>query len=210
MPKEKYSPKRSATKIQQWQAASGLAGYEVAQEVGISAPYYSNIRAGKQSASVEVLTRIASVLGGRVSELTGTAPAGKNGGYDQERAALLIQEWQVEARLTGKEIAERVGISQPYYTDIRRGKQRGSIDVLARIVEVLGHRLDELLQREARPVARSIERSVDKKALQKAIRPILKRQARDFMACYELWSQAPENLKKALLALQGNAGRRAR
>ena len=49
--------------------------------------------------------------------------------YDVKVAAEKIRRWQKNSGLQGKEVAKAIGISAPYYSDIRKGKQRGSIGV---------------------------------------------------------------------------------
>ena len=63
--------------------------------------------------------------------------------YSRRKASRKINAWQRAARLTGREIARTAGISEAHYSDISKGKQRGSIEVLARITGVLGHSLDD-------------------------------------------------------------------
>lgn len=65
--------------------------------------------------------------------------------YDTRRASEKIRKWQKEAKLKGQDVAKKAGISGAYFSDIRRGNQRGSIDVLASIAEVLNHSVEELL-----------------------------------------------------------------
>ena len=78
-----------------------------------------------------------------------SSPAFKKGShmqpnYDLDKAAVKIRRWQKDSGFQGKEIAKIVGISAPYYSDIRKGKQRGSIGVLAKISDVLGHGIEDL------------------------------------------------------------------
>lgn len=65
--------------------------------------------------------------------------------YDIRRASEKIKGWQEESGLKGGEVAKRAGISQAYYSDIRNGNQRGSIEVLASIAEALGKDVNDLI-----------------------------------------------------------------
>lgn len=46
--------------------------------------------------------------------------------------------------LTLAQLAEQVGKTAPYISDIERGNRRGSYETLERIAEVLGLKMDEI------------------------------------------------------------------
>ena len=69
--------------------------------------------------------------------------------------------------LGGQEIAERVGISAPYFSDIRKGKQRGSLPVLAKIANVLGRSVEDLLTDQ-----RADQKPIRVAELRKALQPL--------------------------------------
>lgn len=115
--------------------------------------------------------------------------------YDVKEAARRLRQWQKDAEIQGQEVAKRVGISPPYYSDIRKGKQRGSITVLAKICEVLGHDVGDLLVGGPKP-----KPQFTKTGLRKALRPLMGKQTDDAVECLQLWFQAPAALKRALRA----------
>ncbi|MDP6038107.1 MAG: helix-turn-helix transcriptional regulator [Candidatus Latescibacteria bacterium] len=116
--------------------------------------------------------------------------------YDKKVAAEKIQRWQRESGLMGKEIAKMIGVSAPYYSDIRKGKQRGSIPVLAKIANVLGRGIEDLLTEQ-----KTEQNPVKITDLRKALRPLFKSETNDVIECVQLWRMAPRNFKVALRTL---------
>ena len=124
--------------------------------------------------------------------------------YNLDRAGKRIRRWQREAGLKGLEIAQSVGISAAYYSDIAKGKKRGSIEVLAKIAGLLGRKVDDLLDLESqqaskkgRPAGRHLT-PINTEELKEKLEPILGKQTDDFIDCFHLWIRAPRDLKKLL------------
>ena len=69
-----------------------------------------------------------------------------------------------------------VGISAPYFSDIRKGKQRGSIPVLAKIADVLGRSVEDLLTDQ-----RTAQGTIQVGELRKALQPIFKSETDDII-----------------------------
>lgn len=118
-------------------------------------------------------------------------------GYNIKQASKKIQQWQEESRLKGKEVAKKADVSPAYYTNIRLGKQRGSIEALSKICRVLGHEVGELLNsptdtKNALPVKAS--------QLRKVLRPVLGKQTNQAVECLNLWMRTPDALRRALKA----------
>ncbi len=59
--------------------------------------------------------------------------------------AKAIVQAQDNAALAGFEVAERVGISTAYYSDLRKGKRIPSPELIQRLAEVLHMRVEPLL-----------------------------------------------------------------
>ncbi|QFY59380.1 helix-turn-helix transcriptional regulator [Rhizobium grahamii] len=55
-----------------------------------------------------------------------------------------IRTYRIYRKMTATELAEAVGISQPYLSDIENGKKSGSVDVLKRIAVALRVDLDDI------------------------------------------------------------------
>ena len=124
--------------------------------------------------------------------------------YNLDSAGKKIRRWQREAGLKGLQIARSTGISAAYYSDIAKGKKRGSIEVLAKIVGQLGHTLEDLLDPESQqppPKGKSggkYLRPVNTTELKQKLEPLLGKQTDDFLGCYQLWIRAPRDLKNVL------------
>jgi transcriptional regulator with XRE-family HTH domain len=131
-----------------------------------------------------------------------SSPAFKKGShmqpnYDLDKAAVKIRRWQKDSGFQGKEIAKIVGISAPYYSDIRKGKQRGSIGVLAKISDVLGHGIEDLFDIPPGQDAKSVPQ-VNLRELKKALRPVMGKQTDELVNCYKVWREAPLKFKRSL------------
>ena len=125
--------------------------------------------------------------------------------YNRRKAAQKIREWQKESRLKGYEIAKMARISAPYYCDISRGKQRGSVEVLSRISAVFGKTVNDLFELPTQSEAAKLQEELSK-SLRQAVGPILNRkETSDLVQFYRLWSEKPEALGKALKVFH-NAG----
>ena len=127
--------------------------------------------------------------------------------YNLDSAGRRIRRWQREADLKGLQIARSTDISAAYYSDIAKGKKRGSIEVLAKIVGLLGHTLDDLLEPESqqpsqkgRPRGRYLK-PINAVELKQKLEPILEKRTDDFLGCYQLWIRAPKDLKQILTSL---------
>ena len=127
--------------------------------------------------------------------------------YNPDSAGKRIRRWQREAGLKGLQIAKSAGISAAYYSDIAKGKKRGSIEVLAKIVGLLGHTLDDLLEPEpqqpsqkGRPRGRHLK-PINAVELKQELEPLLEMRTDDFLGCYQLWLRASKDLKRVLTSL---------
>jgi DNA-binding XRE family transcriptional regulator len=56
-----------------------------------------------------------------------------------------IRVWREYRGISQRELAERVGISVPYLSQLEKGKRKGSLDVLAAIANALQVGLDDLI-----------------------------------------------------------------
>ena len=62
-----------------------------------------------------------------------------------EKRRKIIRYARKAQRITQKELADAIGVSQPYLSDIERGFRAGSADVIARIAKQLSiHDLAEM------------------------------------------------------------------
>ncbi|CDZ31315.1 Putative transcriptional regulator [Neorhizobium galegae bv. officinalis] len=65
--------------------------------------------------------------------------------YELLETESRIRTFRNYRKMTVSELAEAVGISQPYLSEIETGKKTGSVDVLKRIAAVLNVDLDDLV-----------------------------------------------------------------
>jgi DNA-binding XRE family transcriptional regulator len=65
--------------------------------------------------------------------------------YELLETESRIRTFRNYRKMTVSELAEAVGISQPYLSEIETGKKTGSVDVLKRIAAVLKVDLDDLV-----------------------------------------------------------------
>jgi DNA-binding XRE family transcriptional regulator len=65
--------------------------------------------------------------------------------YELLETESRIRTFRNYRKMTVSELAEAVGISQPYLSEIETGKKTGSVDVLKRIAAVLEVDLDDLV-----------------------------------------------------------------
>ncbi len=56
-----------------------------------------------------------------------------------------IKVWREYRTLTQKQLADKVGISKAYLSQIESGKRKGAMEVLASIAEALGLLLDDII-----------------------------------------------------------------
>ncbi|WP_105401924.1 helix-turn-helix domain-containing protein [Neorhizobium sp. T7_12] len=65
--------------------------------------------------------------------------------YELLETESRIRTFRNYRKMTVSELAEAVGISQPYLSEIETGKKTGSVDVLKRIAAILKVDLDDLV-----------------------------------------------------------------
>jgi DNA-binding XRE family transcriptional regulator len=56
-----------------------------------------------------------------------------------------VKVWRNYREMEQQEVAEKAGISVPYLSQLERGKQKGSVDVLNALAKALGVSLDDLV-----------------------------------------------------------------
>ena len=115
-----------------------------------------------------------------------------------------IRELRERKGLTGKEVAEKMGISRAFYSHLEGGKRRLRADHVEEIARAFAVPVSEIYGEARRDVAdgNSFEhlRSVNAWRLRKKLEPVLGDRAGDFMECFQMWIAAPDQLKRALRA----------
>ena len=110
----------------------GLTMKEVAAELGVSRGYLSELASGRRRWTPEMRERAVAVLG--------EAP-GQGVVYRQRDVvngeSSYIRERARELGMNMKELAERVGVSYGYMSEVSRGRRRMGVKVQARVESVL-------------------------------------------------------------------------
>ena len=115
----------------------GLNQKELAQRVGVSVGYMSEVARGRKNMSPAVQARVESVLGGPV-EIAAAQCANRPDGVVKGRGeSSYIRERAREMGFSLKGLAEHVGVSSGYMTQVSRGERSMSPAVQARVEEAL-------------------------------------------------------------------------
>lgn len=115
-----------------------------------------------------------------------------------------IRTLRKEKGYTAQQIAERMGISRPFYTQLEGGKRRLSIEYLEGIARALGVTPYQLYAEDPPHAAGPSEgtrqnphlQPVRRDQLRKKLQPILKDSVEDFLDCYQWWVKTPETDKR--------------
>ena len=72
----------------------------------------------------------------------------KRTAYDREAAGRRLREWRQRFHWTRKEVADRCGLTEKYYSDIERGSCGMSVETLISFSELYGFTMDYLIHGE--------------------------------------------------------------
>ena len=115
----------------------GMSQKDLAQRVGVSVGYMSEVARGRKNMSPAVQTRVEAVLGGPV-EIAPAECANRPDGVVKGRGqSSYIRERARERGFSLKGLAEHVGLSRGYMTQVSRGERSMSPAVQARVEEAL-------------------------------------------------------------------------
>ena len=106
----------------------GLTLRELAEKMGVSERYVSQISTGKRPWSPEMREKVIAVLG----EVPGQGVVYRQGGYVSGETT-RIRERAREMGLTQKELARQVGVSAGYLSDVCRGRRNMGVKVQQRV-----------------------------------------------------------------------------
>ena len=110
---------------------------DLAQRVGVSVGYMSEVARGRKNMSPAVQTRVESVLGGPVKIAPASCANRQDGRVKGRRESSYIRERARELGMSLKGLAEHVGVSCGYMTQVSRGERSMSPVVQARVEEAL-------------------------------------------------------------------------
>ena len=124
-----------STYIRERARALGMSQKDLAQRVGVSAGYMSDVSRGRRNMSPAVQARVESALGGPVE----IAPAECLNRHDGpvKGESTYIRERARELGFSLKGLAEHVGLSYGYMTQVSRGERNMSPPVQARVEAAL-------------------------------------------------------------------------
>ena len=115
----------------------GMSQKDLAQRVGVSVGYMSEVARGRKNMSPAVQARVDKVLGGPV-EIAPAECANRQGGVVKgRRESSYIRERAREMGFSLKGLAKHVGVSCGYMTQVSRGERSMSPAVQARVEEAL-------------------------------------------------------------------------
>ena len=115
----------------------GLSLKELAQRVGVSAGYMSDVSRGRRNMSPAVQARVEKVLGGPVKVEPASRANRQDGRVKGKGETTYIREQAREMGFSLKGLAEHVGVSRGYMTQVSRGERSMSPAVQARVEEAL-------------------------------------------------------------------------
>ena len=124
-----------STCIREQARALGLSQKDLAQRVGVSSGYMSDVCRGRRNMSPQVQARVEAALGGPVE----IAPAvcGNRQAGPVRGGSTYIRERARELGMSLRELARRVGLSLSYISLVARGRRNMSPQVQARVEAVL-------------------------------------------------------------------------
>ena len=110
----------------------GLTMKELAVKMGVSASYLSQIANGRRPWTPKIREKVAAVLG----EVPGQGTVYRQGGVVTGESS-FIRERARTLGMTMQDLADRVGVSYSYMTQVARGRQSMGVKVQARVESTL-------------------------------------------------------------------------
>ena len=115
----------------------GLTQKDLAHRVGVSVGYMSEVARGRKNMSPAVQARVEKVLGGPVKVGPAQCANRQDGRVKGRGQSSYIRERAREQGMSLKGLAEHVGVSSGYMTQVSRGERNMSPAVQARVEEAL-------------------------------------------------------------------------
>ena len=126
-----------STCIREQARALGLTQKDLANLAGVSVNYISQVARGRRNMSPAVQARVESVLGGPVKVGPAQCANRQDGRVKGRGESSYIRERAREQGMSLKGLAEHVGVSRGYMTQVSRGERSMSPAVQARVEEAL-------------------------------------------------------------------------
>ena len=115
----------------------GMTQKDLAQRVGVSVGYMSEVARGRKNMSPAVQARVEKVLGSPVKVGPAQCANRQDGRVKGRGQSSYIRERARQQGMSLKGLAEHVGVSRGYMTQVSRGERRMSPAVQARVEEAL-------------------------------------------------------------------------
>ena len=128
-----------STFIRETARSQGMTMLELSDRSGVSYGYLTQVARGRRQMGPKVQTRIESALG-VAAKVAPAKLANRQGEVVSGDASSLIRETARALGITMKELAEKVGVSASYMSQVARGKRSMGVKLQARIEAVLGGR----------------------------------------------------------------------
>ena len=126
-----------STCIRERARALGMSQKDLAQRVGVSAGYMSEVARGRKNMSPAVQARVESALGGPVEIAPASCANRQDGKVKGRGQSSYIRERAREQGMSLKGLAEHVGVSYGYMTQVSRGQRNMSPAVQAQVEAAL-------------------------------------------------------------------------
>ena len=126
-----------STCIRERARALGMSQKALAHRVGVSVGYMSEVARGRKNMSPAVQARVEAVLGGPVKVGPARCANRQDGVVKGRGQSSYIREHAREKGMSLKGLAEHVGVSRGYMTQVSRGERSMSPAVQARVEEAL-------------------------------------------------------------------------
>ena len=123
---------RTETELRAAARRRGLTMKELAAKMGVSASYLSTIAMGRRPWTPKMIEKAAAVLG----EVPGQGTVYRQGGVVTGESS-YIRERARSLGMTMQNLADRVGVSYSYMTQVARGRQNMGVKVQARVESTL-------------------------------------------------------------------------
>ena len=115
----------------------GMSQKDLAHRVGVSVRYMSELARGRKNMSPAVQARVEKALGGPVKIAPASCANRQDGRVKGRRESSYIRERAREMGFSLKGLAEHVGVSSGYMTQVSRGERSMSPAVQARVETAL-------------------------------------------------------------------------
>ncbi len=128
------TPAEVGRRIQELRKKKGVSQFDLAERLAVSQSLVSQWERGVGAPAGEQIRQLESILG----RIPGVDGAGSAAAIVEELAGDKIKERRINNGLKQKELAEKMGVSQPLVSQWEVGRQKPSREQIARLQSILG------------------------------------------------------------------------